>query len=775
MPLQPQSERFDIDEAKVRPAVLRYGVALIATGLAVAADFTFPAISTRGPLLPFYLTTSLAAWFGGFRAGLLASVAAVLAVDYWFLPPHFNFSTDSVSVTRLVIACGVMTVISWLIDSRTRTRQLVLIEREQTKHQFRRHQAMLASAARIAGMGSWEYDIVHDRLVWDDETLRIFGMQGESFGGTIQAFLNLVHPEDRAPLREMQIRALASHGITEMEYRIRRPDGEERTVYDRGEVTLDDEGTPVRSNGMVMDITERRRVEEGKRASDERWRLIFENSPAGIALTNADGFFVLTNHAYQKMVGYTEDELRSLTFMDITYEEDRPVNRELARQAWDGSLREFRHEKRYRRKDGQLIWAKTTVAVTGNSAAEPRYGLAIVEDITDQRSLEEMLRESQKLEALGRLAGGVAHDFNNMLAVILGSGEQLKTKLSPEHPQQRGVEQICHAARRSSDLVAQLLAFSRRQKLFPRVLDFNETLDNMGRLLRAGAGNDVDFSIRQAPNLRRVRADPGQIGQVLMNLVSNARDAMPNGGQLTISTRNIDVDEKYAAAHPPVTQGRYIMLSVIDTGTGIAPETLNQIFEPFFTTKEPGQGTGLGLATVYGIVHQSGGQICVDSTPEEGTTVDIYLPAIEDQETALRAETCVDPPVPAQAEGGPETILIAEDERMLSEVMRTWLEDVGYTVLEAHDGREALDVADQYDKPIDLLLTDVMMPGEINGRDLAIRLTAARPRIKVLYMSGYIGNTFLHRGMTGLQDCLLQKPFTIPSMLHRVRQILDQD
>ncbi len=770
---QRQTESREIIDPQTRPAALRYGVALLATGIAAATDFIFPAFGTQGPMLPFYLTTSLAAWYGGFRAGLLATVTALLAVNYWFVPPRFTWSTDRIGLLRLFISGGVMATISWLIDNRARTARLIQTQREQAQDHLRRHQALLTSAARISGMGSWEYDIANDYLLWDDETLCIFGMKGRTFAGTAAAFLDLVHPDDRGPLREMQNRALESHGITEMEYRIVRPDGEERVVYDRGEVTLNEAGRPVRSTGMVMDITERRRTEEARRASEERWRLIFENSPAGIVLTDPRGIFVLTNRAYQEMVGYTEEELRSLSFMDITYEEDRPVNRELARQVWDGRLKEFRHVKRYRRKDGKLIWARSTVALTSGSATAPQYGLAIVEDITEQRSLEEMLRESQKLEALGRLAGGVAHDFNNMLAVILGAGEQLKEKLPAEHPQQKSVEQINQAARRSTDLVAQLLAFSRRQKLFPKILDLHETLDNLSRLLKAGIGNDVELKIRRGADLRPVWADPGQIGQVLMNLASNARDAMPGGGSLLVETRNIDVDEKYAAAHPPVVPGRYVMLSVSDTGTGIAPEVMNHIFEPFFTTKEQGKGTGLGLATVHGIVHQSGGHICVESQTGRGAEFHIYLPAVDTQDLASQAETLCDMPASGKTEGGPETILLAEDERMLSEVMRTWLEDVGYTVLEARDGREALDLAEKYNRPIDLLLTDVMMPGEINGRDLAIRLAATRPHIKVLYMTGYVADMLLHRGMAGVRDSLLQKPFTIPSMLHRIRETLD--
>lgn len=754
--------------------MLRYGVVLLLSGIAAALDYSFPSISARTPFLPFYLTTIIAAWFGGFRAGMLACAAAVVMVDLWFIPSRFAWKIDSGSLLRMFLATGIMTALSWLIDSRVRTGNLVRTQREQAENHLRRHQAILTSAARIAGLGSWEYDVLNDRLFWDDEMMRIFGMTGRAFAGTSAAFFDLVHPDDRDPLREMQIRAFKSHGITEMEYRVIRPDGEERVVYDRGEVTLNDAGKPVRAIGMVMDITERRRTEEARRAGDERWRLIFENSPAGIVLTDPRGIFILTNRAYQEMVGYTEEELRSLSFMDITYEEDRPVNRELARQVWDGKLKEFRHEKRYRHKDGRLIRARTTVALTSGSAKTPQYALAIVEDITEQRSLEEMLRESQKLEALGRLAGGVAHDFNNMLGVILGCSEQLKEKLPADHPQQKSVEQINHAARRSTDLVAQLLAFSRKQQMFPKILDLHETLDNMSRLLRAGIGSDVELKIRQAANLRQVWADPGQIGQVLMNLASNAREAMPDGGELLISTCDIDVDEKYAVAHPPVMPGHYVMLSVTDTGTGIAPEVMSHIFEPFFTTKEQGRGTGLGLATVYGIVHQSGGHICVESAPGRGTSFHIYLPAVDPEGLMPPSETPAQMPVSAKPEGGPETILIAEDEQMLSEAMRTWLEDVGYTVLEARDGREALELAEKYHHPIDLLLTDVMMPGEINGRDLGTRLSEARPNIKILYMTGYVASMLLHRGMTELQDNLLQKPFTIPSMLQRVREVLDR-
>jgi two-component system cell cycle sensor histidine kinase/response regulator CckA len=767
-----ESKNKDKDQAK-HPGMLRnpspttgYAVALLLSGLAAAIDLLFPNFSSKSPFSSFYLSTGIAAWFGGFRAGLLATAAAIALVKYYFLRTR-GFSTDPDTLIRIILVGFTMVVFSWLIDNRSRTRQRIEIEHERAASQQRRFQATLSSAARIAGLGSWEYDIANDRLEWDDETLRIFGIVRENFGGNVAAFLALVHPEDRDELRARQSRALASHGIVEMEYRIVRPDGVVRRIHDRGQVTQHENGKAVQSTGMVMDITERKQAEEALRASEDRWRAMFENSAVGIALADARGTFTLTNRAYQKMVGYTDDELRSMTFLDLTHEEDRAANADMAKRLWQGKLQQFQHEKRYRCKDGKLIWVRNTVSIAPGTEITSRFAMAIVEDVTERRSLEEQVRQSQRMEAVGRLAGGVAHDFNNMLGVILGHCLSLQERLPSGTPEWQSVQQIKKASTRSADLTRQLLAFSRKQILMPRVLDLNATVADLSSMLDSLIGDDVDLVIRPGKKLGYVKADLGQIGQVLMNLVVNARDAMPQGGQVVIATENVILNGQPAMANLPDISGPYIMLSVSDNGGGIEADTQSHIFEPFFTTKEQGHGTGLGLATVYGIVKQSDGSIVVESQPGKGTAFKIYLPQADGEleTTAVEREE-------SSADGGDETILLAEDEPMLCEIVRIQLENAGYTVLEAHDGKEALEVAQNHTGKIDLLLTDVLMTGGTNGLELAAYIGPTRPELKVLYMTGYTADVIDAKGMTNVQDKVLQKPFTAVSLRNKIREVL---
>ena len=750
-----------------RPPSVRYGVALLLTGLAAAFDFLIPELGSQVPFFSFYLSTSVAAWFGGLRAGLLSTAAALAIVDHYFISPN-GFAIGRSGLIRLLVAGFIMGTISWLIENSARTRQVIQIGRERAEGQQRRFQAMLSSAAQIAGMGSWEYDILHDRLEWDDETLRIFGIMREAFGGNAAAFFALVHPEDREKLRAMQIKALASHGIVEMEYRIVRPDGAVRRIHDRGQVTQHENGKAVQITGMVMDVTERKQAEETLRASEQRWRAIFDDSPVGIALADENAFFTLTNRAYQELVGYTGEELRSMTYLDLTYDEDRTANLELGKQLWSGELQQFQHEKRYRRKDGKLIWVRNTVSLTRGAEMSPWFGMAIVEDITERRSLEEQVRRSQRMEAVGRLACGVAHDFNNMLGVILGHCQSLLERLPVGNPEWQSVQQIKTASTRSAELTRQLLAFSRQQILLPRVLDLNVAVAELSSMMGRLIGDDVELVIHPGNGLGYVKADPGQIGQVVINLVVNARDAMPHGGRIVITTENVILDGP-PAENFSMMAGPYVMLSVTDNGCGIEAETLSHIFEPFFTTKKQGQGTGLGLAMVYGIVKQSGGYIVAESQPGRGTTFKIYLPRAEG-----KPETAVAEPEVGAADGGGETILLAEDEPLLCEIVRLQLESAGYRVLEAHSGREALELAQNHKGRIDLLLTDILMSGGMNGLDLAASLTAMRPGLKVLYMTGYTAEVIDAKGMTDLQDKVLQKPFTAASLRRKIREVLVQ-
>ena len=396
-----------------------------------------------------------------------------------------------------------------------------------------------------------------------------------------------------------------------------------------------------------------------------------------------------------------------------------------------------------------------------------KRALREAEERAERKKLEEQLRQAQKMEAIGQLTGGIAHDFNNMLTVIIGYSELMLQRLKADDPLRSEVEQVKEAGVRASLLTRQLLAFSRKQVLQPRVLDLNAVLTNMDRMLQRLIGEDIDLVTVPAPGLGRVLADPGQIEQVIMNLAVNARDAMPQGGKLTTETANVELDEAYARQHGPVQPGPYVMLAVSDTGCGMDAETQARIFEPFFTTKEVGKGTGLGLSTVYGIVKQSSGDIWVYSEPGRGTTFKIYLPWVEG------AVDTVEPGVaPARDVRGSETILLVEDDVGIRRLVRQVLAERGYWVLEAIHGTHAIQISEQHTVPIHLLVTDVVMPG-MSGRELAEHLKPSRPNMKVLFMSGYTDKAIVHHGELDPGTAYLQKPFTPDALAREVREVLD--
>jgi PAS domain S-box-containing protein len=403
-----------------------------------------------------------------------------------------------------------------------------------------------------------------------------------------------------------------------------------------------------------------------------------------------------------------------------------------------------------------------------NGSGEVQGAICMALDITDRKQLEEQFRQAQKMEAVGRLAGGIAHDFNNLLMVIQGYADLMTDRIPINDPLRRNAEQIQTAAQRATSLTQQLLAFSRKQILAPKILGVHSVVADMEKILRRLIGEDIELRVSAAPDLWLVQADRSQIEQVIMNLAVNARDAMPNGGRLTIETANVELDGSFSHSPTVLAPGKYVMLAVTDNGCGIDSKTQAHIFEPFFTTKEKGKGTGLGLATVYGIVKQSGGYIWVYSEPGQGTTFKIYLPRVQ----GAGAVTDRDRPGEIQAAlRGSEVVLLVEDEAGVRELAREYLETSGYTVLEARDGHAALEMASAHGGHIHLLMTDVVMPG-ISGRELAQRMVKIRPDIKILYMSGYTDQAIVHQGILEDGAVLLQKPFSMGTLASKLREIL---
>ncbi len=521
---------------------------------------------------------------------------------------------------------------------------------------------------------------------------------------------------------------------------------------------------------QVAGAIERQRAEEALRQSEARFRSMIERAVYGIYVATFEGRFLSVNPALVEMLGYGSTE--ELLAVDIA--RDLYINPEERSRLLSDLLRTGRAdnaEVHWKRQDGKAITVRLRGRVVPGRRPAEGAGLEfIAEDVTAQRSLEAQFRQAQKMEAVGRLAGGVAHDFNNLLTVISGYTDLMLQGLAANDPMRAEMAEIRKAAERAALLTRQLLAFSRQQVLESRVLDLNQVVTEIAPMLHRLLGEDVRLTATLAPQLGRVQADPSQMGQVIMNLAVNARDAMPKGGQFTLETRDAILDETYARDHGPLPPGRYVMLAASDTGTGMDKETLAQVFEPFFTTKERGKGTGLGLSTVYGIVKQSGGYVWAYSEPGRGTSFKIYLPQAE-VTTADSGKLAA--LAPAAMTTGSETILVVEDEPGVRSLSRLVLQGQGYTVLDAGGAEEALPLCERHRGTIHLLLSDVILE-DVSGPELARRLLQLRPQMKVLFMSGYTDDAVLLHGVKAADTPFLQKPFSADALARKVREVLDR-
>jgi two-component system, cell cycle sensor histidine kinase and response regulator CckA len=518
---------------------------------------------------------------------------------------------------------------------------------------------------------------------------------------------------------------------------------------------------------ILRDITERMHAEETLRHSEARFRSIYEQAGVGIAQVAFDGQLLMTNAALCRLLGYEESELRGKKIQEIVHQDDQVREAELL----DAMLREHRQsfyiEKRYLHRDGSAVWVDVSSSLVNDSAGKPLYRISVIQNVTERKRAEEQLKQAQKMEAIGRLAGGVAHDFNTLLNVMLGYSELLLAELPPPDARREKVMQIKNSADAAALLTRQLLAFSRKQAIVQEVLDLREVASKMTPILARLLRDDIVLTVKCSDEVCPVKVDPGQIQQLVLNLIANAGDAMPHGGQVNIEVKAVELDETYVQLHPTVQAGRHVMLAISDTGTGMDAETVSHIFEPFFTTKEAGKGTGLGLATVYGIAKRNGGDIWVYSEPGVGTTFKVYLPLTS--EALLKPEAAK---IESRgAGGGGETILLVEDSAALRELTTVILTRDGYHILGAEDGVAALEVSASFEGKIHLVLTDVVMP-RMRGPQLAEQILKQRPEIAVVFLSGYTEEAITQSdGITGFT--LVEKPYTAEALLNSIRRALE--
>ena len=590
---------------------------------------------------------------------------------------------------------------------------------------------------------------------------KLFGYSEEDLAAGLNIFYFLI-PEDRARGEEDVRKVLAGEKACNSEYRLLRKDGSvfHAVVYSR---PIDGHSGPIGMRGILVDITERKHMEEELRKLSHA----IEQSPVSVVITDTNGLIEYVNPKFSELTGYSFSEVKGKNPRILKSGEMPP---QTYQQLWDTIIsgREWKGQLHNRKKNGELYWERVAISPITDSSGKITHFVAIKEDITERKRLEQQLFQAQKMEAVGRLAGGVAHDFNNLLTVILGCSDMLLKVLDEHNPIRTEVEQIREAGRRAANLTSQLLSFSRKQIRAPRVLDINAVVTQNERMLGRLIGEDVEVILRLSPDVGRVYADPVQLDQVIMNLAVNARDAMQSGGRLVLETADAALDENYAREHISVKPGRYAMLAISDTGSGMSAEVQAHLFEPFFTTKEHGRGTGLGLSTVYGIVKQNDGYIWVYSEPSRGTTFKIYLPVVAD----ARA-TSPDHRDTASESPCDETILVVEDDPYVRSIATKILRGRGYSVLESQNSAEAATLSRNHRGPIHLLLTDIVMPGE-SGKELARRLATSRPEMKVLYTSGYTNEAIVRHGMLEPGIAFLQKPFTPDLLCRKAREALEK-
>jgi PAS domain S-box-containing protein len=711
-----------------------------------------------------YTSFPLMVW-SAFRFGQpgVTAVTAIIAT-LALVGSGRGFGPFAHALTRIeaVLVAGFMSVVgvtalmlAALVQERTRAQS----ERRASETRFR---AFMQHSPAIAFMKSSDGRYVFGNSAWAAQ----FGRPADTLLGRNDFDL---WPEETATrFQDSDRKALMSRQPIELVQFGPSHDGTQQW-WTTLKFVIEQDNSPPLIGGIAIDITPRMRAEQALRASEDRYRSLVELASSVIVVVDDEGRITEFNREAETFFGLARAHALNRSYVECCVSEPHrsAVATDLARIRAGEALQG--RESAFVQRDGthkSFLWNATRL--TDSSGERPQL-LVIGQDISELRRLEHQLLLAQRMEGIGRLAGGIAHDFNNLLTAILGHAEMAQDDVAPTDPARGNIAEITRAAQRAADLTRQLLAFARRQIIEPRIVDLNDLVLNVDRMLRRLLGEDVELVTVQDPDLWRVRIDPGQFEQVLVNLAINARDAMPTGGTLVIETRNVHLDAEFARQHTTVQPGAHVLLAVSDTGVGMDAEVLAHIFEPFFTTKDVGKGTGLGLATCYGIVKQNRGSIWVDSERAIGTTFRIYLP----QADAIPA---IEPSEPRAAEQprSRETVLLVEDEVLVRNLAADALRRHGYQVLTASTAIEALDLAGQVLHPIDVLVTDVVMP-HMGGEQLAVRMLSERPFLKVLFISGYTDQAVLQHGPLVPGTALLRKPFTPGQLVHRVRELLDTD
>jgi two-component system, cell cycle sensor histidine kinase and response regulator CckA len=668
-------------------------------------------------------------------------------------------------------------------------RLVLIVERELREADERRARrkaeaALAASEERLQLVSRATNDAVRDwdlstnGIWWNEGFFTLFGYREDEVESGVESWYDRLHPEDKDRVITGCYAAINGNAISLSEgYRFRRADGTYADVVDRGYIVRNVRGQALRLISAMTDLSALRKAHVALQVSEARVRAVLDSALDAIVGMDENGTIVDWNPRAEIMFGWSLDEVEGRSLAETIIPPDQRVAHCDGLRGFLGigesTLFNKRVEMTAWRRDGTVFPVELSLVPLQEDATRRLYGF--IADISERRAAEErlrrtedQLRQAQKMEAVGLLAGSVAHDFNNLLTVITGYTDLVITSLPVDAPAQEDLQEIMNAAERASWLTRRLLAFSRRQILTPQVLDLNALVGNFEKMLRRLLGEDVVLKTKLAPTLAPIKADTGEIEQIVMNLAVNARDAMPDGGQLTIETADFLLDESYPKSVVDMPKGRYVLLVVSDTGCGMDAETQTRIFEPFFTTKETGKGTGLGLSTVYGIVKQSNGFIWVYSEPGHGTTFKIYLPSVEAKVRVAKPKAS-----PSQQKAGVETILLVEDDAALRTLTQRVLEGNRYTVLVAGSLEEARRAAQVHKGTIHLLLTDVIMPGG-SGPDVAAQLVARFPALKILYMSGYTGTAMAHQGILEAGSPLLQKPYSPDALLQKVREVLDE-